>query len=147
MKPNAPNPALFCQTKMEFAEMADRILLMDPVRPFTFLAKAALELVADLYKEAIICLAELEAIANTPVCIFDLSKVQSSKQCPQRNPTLKCYHDPVDCKGAPSTALAMFLQFERIAPIRHSGFLPGPIIGSFFSDLIRLSIRRGKFSR
>lgn len=129
---------------MELAEMADRILLVGPVHPFTFLAKTALKLMADLYKEAIVCLTELEAIASAAVCIFDLSKVQISNECFQRHPILKCYHDPVDCKVAPSTALAMFLQFERITSIRHSGFLARPIIRPcFLHHLIRVSMRRG----
>ena len=128
--------------------MADRILFVDPVRPFAFLAKAALKSLAELYKEAIVCLTELEAIASTALCIVDLSRVQSSNECFQGNPVLKCYHDPVDCKVAPSTVLAMFLKFERIRSIRHSGFLAGPIIGSCFLDhLIRLGMRRGKFYR
>lgn len=124
--------------------MADRILFVDPVRPFAFLAKTALKLIVDLYKEAIICLTELEAIASTAVCIFDLSKVQGSNECFQGNPILKCYHDPVDCKVAPSTAFTMFPQFERITSIRHGRFLAGPIIGSCFLDhLIGLSMQRG----
>ena len=144
---NVPRPAPFCQTKMELAEMADRILLVKPMRPFAFLAKAALESIADLYKEAIVYLTELEAIASTAVCFFGLSRVKSSNECSQRNPILKCYHDPVDCKVAPSTVLVLFLQFERITPIRHSGFLARPIIGSCFLDLIRLSMRQGRFLR
>ena len=143
---NAPHPASICQTKMELAEMADCVLFADPVRPLAFLAKTALEVMIGLYQEAIVCLMECEPITTTAVCTFDLCKIQSSKERTQRNSMLKYYHNPVDCKIAPSTLLAMLLQFERVTPIGRSRFPAGPIIGSWPLDLIRLSIRWSRFS-
>jgi hypothetical protein len=42
--------------------------------------------------------------------------------------------NPVDCKVAPSTPLAIFLQFEGIIFIWHSGLLAGSVICFFFPD-------------
>ena len=54
----APRPAPICQVEMELAKVPNRIFLVDPVRPFALLAKAALEVMTNLCEEAIVCLME-----------------------------------------------------------------------------------------
>ena len=66
---------------MELAKVSHRIFLVNPVRSIALLAEAALEVMIDLCKEAVICLAEFEPITNTMVCAFDLSKVKSPNEC------------------------------------------------------------------
>ena len=66
---------------MELAKVSHRILLVNPVRSIALLAEAALKVMVDLCKEAVICLAEFEPITMTMVCVFDLGKIKSSNEC------------------------------------------------------------------
>ena len=66
---------------MELAEVSDCILLVNPVRSLALLAEATLKVMADLCKEAVVCLMEFEPITNTAVCVFDLGKVKSTNEC------------------------------------------------------------------
>lgn len=65
---------------MELAEVPDGVLLVHPVRPFLFLAKAALKVMTELCEEAVVCLTEFETIDNTPIGPFHFSKVKTANE-------------------------------------------------------------------
>lgn len=103
---DTPGCTYVCQAKMEFAEVARGVLLVLPVRPPSLLAEAAPVPVADLRKEAVICLAELKATGCVDARLVDLLAAKGTEQRVFGHTVLEHHKHPVDCERIPPAALA-----------------------------------------
>ena len=84
---NVPSGALISQTKVDFPEMAHRILLVLPPDPLANCAEAALKPVLGHLQKTMICQTKLEA--SWKFRALDLGELETTKESFQGNFTLE----------------------------------------------------------
>ena len=101
---DVPSGALISQSKVEFPEMAHRILLVLPPDPLANCAKAALKPILGHLQETIVCQTRLETCWELHT--LDLGELETTKESFQGNSTLENCENPLAGEFRTTTQLA-----------------------------------------
>jgi len=98
---DAPSDALISQPKVEFTQMAYRILLVLPPDPLTSRAKAAFKPIVGRLQKSIRC--QIRLGASFEVHTLDLGELETTKESFQGDSTLEGSENPLAGKFCTTT--------------------------------------------
>ena len=104
------------------------VLLVLPARPITFLAKAALIVLANFRNEPIVCLVRLETTRE--IRAFYLIALEQTEKSLLSYSVHESWDDSIEGEAAASGASAGFFDFGWIALEWSRRLLPRPVVGS-----------------
>ena len=125
---DAPCDALISQPKVEFPEMAHRVLFILPPDPLANCAKAALKPTLCHLQKPIICSTRLEA--SSEVHTLDLGELETTKESSQSDSTVENSGNPLADKFRTAAQPTQRFQPGGVRLVIDCWLLPGLVIDS-----------------
>ena len=125
---DAPSGALISQPKVEFPEMAHRVLFILPPDPLSNCAKAALKPTLSYLQKSMICQIRLEA--SSEVHTLDLGELETTKESFQGDSTIENPGNPLAGEFCTATQPAQRFQPGGVSLVIDRWLLPWLVIDS-----------------